>query len=109
MSSRNIHVICAVASALMILSLAGSAFAVKPACKKMLSELTNLRLEYHDYAHGNHDTWSEVRFDRICTILDEIVALKRRLRERDCRFPTRIKDLNAALKKREAGQAPGRY
>ena len=81
---------------------AGTAMAVRPECKKMRNELTELRLEYHDFANGNHDTWSEITFNRLCEILDEIVQLKRLMRDKNCPFVSRKKNLEKALKEREA-------
>lgn len=87
---------------LLSLICAASANAVRPDCKKMREELTELRLEYHDFAKGNHDTWSEITFKRVCEILDEIVQLKQRMRESNCTPMSRKKNLEKALKEREA-------
>jgi predicted phosphohydrolase len=79
--------------------------AVRPDCKQMRKELTELRLEYHDFAKGNHDTWSEITFKRLCEILDEIVQLKQRMRESNCAPMSRKKNLEKALKERDANAA----
>jgi hypothetical protein len=89
----------------LIFVFAGTALAVRPECKKMRNELTELRLEYHDYANGNHDTWSEITFKRLCEILDEIVQLKRHMRDKNCPFVSRKKNLEKALKERDANSA----
>ena len=83
----------------------GPAMAVRPDCKKMRKELTELRLEYHDFAKGNHDTWSDITFKRLCEILDEIVQLKQRMRESNCAPMSRKKNLEKALKERDANAA----
>ena len=83
----------------------GTAMAIRPDCKKMRNELTELRLEYHDYANGNHDTWNEITFNRLCEILDEIVQLKRLMRDKNCPFVSRKKNLEKALKERESNSA----
>ncbi len=72
-----------------------------PDCVKMQKELSALRLEYHDYANGNHDTWGEVTFERLSEVLDEIIELKGRMRDANCRVLPREKDIVAAKKKRD--------
>ena len=75
---------------------------VGPDCLKMQKELSELRLEYHDYANGNHDTWGEVTFERLSEILDQIIELKGRMRDAGCRnILPREKDIAAAKKKRD--------
>ncbi len=74
---------------------------VGPDCLKMQKELSELRLEYHDYANGNHDTWGEVTFEKLSEILDQIVELKGRMRDANCPILPREKDIAAAKKKRD--------
>ncbi|MFC1835422.1 hypothetical protein ACFL2Q_11915 [Thermodesulfobacteriota bacterium] len=65
--------------------------ATAKSCGTMRKELSELRLEYHQYANGV--TEEEIAFDKLVEILDKIADLKREMQKIECQVRPRDKDL----------------
>lgn len=59
-------------------------------CAALKKDLVHLRSEYHKYVTtGKTDKSEGVKFERLVKILDEIIDLKRQMRESNCKVPLR--------------------
>ncbi|MFH0823363.1 MAG: hypothetical protein V2B18_11480 [Pseudomonadota bacterium] len=75
-----------------VLLLADACPALDP-CAEMQKSLKQLRLQFRDMARNPSKTSGEVRFDKLMTVMDRIIALKATMRQTNCRTPPRNEDL----------------
>jgi DNA repair ATPase RecN len=90
-----------VLGAALIAALTLQADAARKPCWELKKELTELRVQYHEYATGLSDELEEVTFDRLAEMVDRIVELKRIMRKSNCKIRSRKDDLKRYLKKKE--------
>lgn len=81
---------------ILVLIWTGGAWSESPTtCAQMGRELARLRQAYHDYAREDAQGQRNVSFDILAEMLDEIVALKRRMRKSNCKVPPRSRQVRA--------------
>lgn len=63
-------------------------------CDTMIGQLTRLRNEFHRYATADEAQKKLMTFEELVTKLDEIIDVKKKMRQAECRIPSRSAKLD---------------